>query len=235
MPRPRVLEAAAALAREPEGRALMVCVLHHDEEGPPGFAALLESGAAERLGLDRLTDQAVAEIAELYPHAEGIPMPLATLVASSDGVPLRIHRVAGEWARAEVADRLVASAHQAADERTGLRAAESSLAGNVVDLQAAAERIQSYVAEEPADGLTPTVCPFRGLAPFDAAHAEYFFGRERLVAELVARLVGSTAARRRRPLGQRQVLGCARRPAAGARRRGRPRLGDLAAGGDAPR
>ena len=189
---PPVLEAAAALAREPEGRALMVCVLHHDEEGPPGFAALLESGAAERLGLDRLTDQAVAEIAELYPHAEGIPMPLATLVASSDGVPLRIHRVAGEWARAEVADRLVASAHQAADERTGLRAAESSLAGNVVDLQAAAERIQSYVAEEPADGLTPTVCPFRGLAPFDAAHAEYFFGRERLVAELVARLVGST-------------------------------------------
>ena len=36
------------------------------------------------------------------------------------------------------------------------------------------------------------VCPYRGLAPFDAAHAEYFFGRERLVAELVARLVGST-------------------------------------------
>src|SRR5262249_57677356 len=33
---------------------------------------------------------------------------------------------------------------------------------------------------------------YRGLAPFDAAHAEYFFGRERLVAELVARLVGST-------------------------------------------
>ena len=34
--------------------------------------------------------------------------------------------------------------------------------------------------------------PFRGLAPFDSAQAEYFFGRERLVAELVARLVGST-------------------------------------------
>ena len=36
------------------------------------------------------------------------------------------------------------------------------------------------------------MCPYRGLASFDAAHAEYFFGRERLVAELVARLVGST-------------------------------------------
>ena len=38
---------------------------------------------------------------------------------------------------------------------------------------------------------SPAVCPFLGLATFDAAHAEYFFGRERLVAELVARLVGS--------------------------------------------
>ena len=41
-------------------------------------------------------------------------------------------------------------------------------------------------------------------------------------------------ARGGRPLRQRQVLGRARRPAAGARRRGRPRLGELAAGGDAP-
>src|SRR4029453_15513822 len=37
---PSVLEAAAALARAPEGRPLMVCVLGHDEQGPPAFAAL---------------------------------------------------------------------------------------------------------------------------------------------------------------------------------------------------
>ena len=35
------------------------------------------------------------------------------------------------------------------------------------------------------------MCPYKGLAPFDADDAEYFFGRERLVAELVARLVGA--------------------------------------------
>ena len=35
------------------------------------------------------------------------------------------------------------------------------------------------------------VCPYKGLATFDAEDAEYFFGRERLVAELVARLVGA--------------------------------------------
>ena len=32
------------------------------------------------------------------------------------------------------------------------------------------------------------VCPYKGLAPFDAEDEEFFFGRERLVTELVARL-----------------------------------------------
>ncbi len=39
--------------------------------------------------------------------------------------------------------------------------------------------------------VEPTVCPFKGLAPFDAADVEYFFGRERLVDELGARLAGT--------------------------------------------
>ena len=52
------------------------------------------------------------------------------------------------------------------------------------------ERDRLYGGEEDGAPL-PAVCPFLGLATFDAAHAEYFFGRERLVAELVARLVGS--------------------------------------------
>ena len=189
---PTVLEAAAALAGEPEDRALMICVLGHDEQGPPAFAALLESGAAERLRLDPLGDEAVAEIAALHAPAEGIAMPVETLLTESDGVPLRIHRAAGEWARAEAAERLAASAGQAADDRGELRATQAAVAGGVVDLQAATERTRRYAVAEPPDPCAPEVCPFRGLAPFDAAHAEYFFGRERLVAELVARLAGST-------------------------------------------
>ena len=35
------------------------------------------------------------------------------------------------------------------------------------------------------------ICPFKGLASFEPVDADYFFGRERLVAELVARLVGA--------------------------------------------
>ena len=64
---------------------------------------------------------------------------------------------------------------------------EAELAGGVEELQAAGERL-ARVGDEGA----PVVCPFKGLAPFEVADAEYFFGRERLVAELVARLVGTT-------------------------------------------
>jgi conflict system STAND superfamily ATPase len=38
---------------------------------------------------------------------------------------------------------------------------------------------------------SPAACPFVALAPFGADHAEYFFGLERLMAEMVARLVGT--------------------------------------------
>jgi DNA-binding SARP family transcriptional activator/WD40 repeat protein len=43
-------------------------------------------------------------------------------------------------------------------------------------------------------GVLVEVCPFKGLAFFDRADAEYFCGRERLVADLLARLVESPLA-----------------------------------------
>ena len=82
------------------------------------------------------------------------------------------------------------SAGRAALERGELRAAEANLSGDLVALRTVDERDRLYRGEEGSAPM-PTVCPFLGLATFDAAHAEYFFGRERLVAELVARLVGS--------------------------------------------
>ena len=68
-----------------------------------------------------------------------------------------------------------------------------------------------YRAEARTTHRLPAVCPFLGLASFDAAHADFFFGRERLVAELVARMVGSPLLALVGPSGRRQVLGTARR------------------------
>src|SRR5215471_2437841 len=46
-------------------------------------------------------------------------------------------------------------------------------------------------AEAPGGARGVQLCPFKGLAHFDVADAEYFFGRERLVADLVSRVVDS--------------------------------------------
>ena len=85
-----------------------------------------------------------------------------------------------EWARADAARRLDAAVGRAASERAGLRAAEDEVAGGVEELQATRTAGARIVA-----------CPFKGLASFDVDDAEVFFGRERLVAELVARLAGA--------------------------------------------
>jgi WD40 repeat protein/DNA-binding SARP family transcriptional activator len=138
------------------------------------------------LVLAPLDAEGVAAVARLY-ATEAAALPVEHLLAASGGVPQRIHRAAAEWARAEAARRLDGAARRAASERAGLRIAEDELAGNVMELQAAREHARP--GEGVADGVV--VCPFKGLASFDVEDADWFFGRERLVAEMVARLVGA--------------------------------------------
>ena len=165
------LDRAATLAR-----SMPVVVL--GEHPPPGDLP------ARRLTLGPLSHEAVAVIARLYDAT----LPVDALAAQSGGVPLAVHRVAAEWARDRVAAAVGTSAVRATSERGELRSAERDLSGDLLRLQALDERARRYAGDAaPASA----VCPFLGLATFDAAHAEYFFGRERLVAELVARLVGS--------------------------------------------
>ena len=71
----------------------------------------------------------------------------------------------------------------------------------------------------------PVRCPFKGLASFDVADAPYFFGRERLVAELVARLVGAPLLGVVGPSGsgKSSVVRAGLLPALGGRRAARKR------------
>jgi DNA-binding SARP family transcriptional activator len=179
-----LLDHAAALGRASGGRRLLLLVLHQRSQPPGVFAQ-----AARSLELGPLGEAAIAEIARLYLPAGVRSLPPA-LAAESGGVPLAVHRTAAAWARARASRAAGASAGRAAAERGELRAAEADLSGDLLALHAADERDWLY-RPEGDDATAPVVCPFLGLATFDAAHAEYFFGRERLVAELVARLVGS--------------------------------------------
>jgi DNA-binding SARP family transcriptional activator/WD40 repeat protein len=144
-------------------------------------------GAQESLVLGPLDADAVRRIALLYaPDVAAGDVPVAELLGVSGGVPGEVHEAASAWARREATRRVVAFAPRAAAGRSELRAAEAGLAGGVVDLQAARGRGDRLAADE-----APVVCPFKGLASFEVADARYFFGRERLTAELVARAVGA--------------------------------------------
>ena len=107
------------------------------------------------------------------------------------------------------ASRVLAdTATRAAAGRSDLSDVEAELAGRVVDLQRAREQARALsVPSGPAGVATEEICPFKGLASFEPVDADYFFGRERLVAELVAR-----ARRHRLPRHRRA------RPAAASRR-----------------
>ena len=73
---------------------------------------------------------------------------------------------------------------RAAAGRRELRAARDELVAKLVALRAT-------IARAPAMRAGSAPCPFKGLAAFEFDDDAYFFGRERLTAELVARLVGA--------------------------------------------
>jgi DNA-binding SARP family transcriptional activator/WD40 repeat protein len=140
---------------------------------------------ATHVALEPLDARDVAAIAAMY-SADAEAIPTDELMVRSGGLPGAAHRLAADWARAAAARRLRAAAGRAAAERHGLRRAEDELAGDAVEVHALRER--AGLDAEPAAGIA---CPFRGLAPFDVADAPFFFGRERLVGEMLARLAGA--------------------------------------------
>jgi WD40 repeat protein/class 3 adenylate cyclase len=189
-----VLDTLDALLEQVPTSPIMVLGTHRDDTRSPLVSPRFEraaTGPEHRRRLEPLGAEAVRQIASLYLRRAGRPLPVDALLEQTDGVPLLVHRWVSEWARKDTTDRLSASANQFASGRRGLRVAEAELASNVIDLQFADERRHLYLVDEPEAAAGTVACPFKGLARFEPSDAEYFFGRERLVAELVTHLVGA--------------------------------------------
>jgi len=196
------MEAFSAFAgRAPEvaGHPSLFLVIHR-REAPPALVAVAERLAPpeQRRTLGPIDADAVRRIVALYAGQAVEAAPIGDLLGESGGVPAAVHRVASRWARTSAAGRLGSSAERTDAGRRGLRAAEATLIGDVADLERARERERRYAvdpAEEDGAGVAAglrTICPYKGLAEFEAADADYYFGRERLVAELIARFVGGS-------------------------------------------
>src|SRR5439155_70200 len=122
----------------------------------------------------------------------------ARLVARPPGYLLRVEpgeldlenfeRLAVEGRQAESLD-FYRRTRRLLDEELGLApTAELQQLERAILMQDPALRVAVEVRGRPAARATQLVCPFKGLASFEAADAPFFFGRERLVDELVPRL-----------------------------------------------
>jgi class 3 adenylate cyclase/WD40 repeat protein len=188
-------EAVATLATRPARPPELLLVTHREEAAAPIHALAERLAPPEaRRRLEPLETDGIRSIAALYVGRSIDQAALARISEESGGVPAVVHRVAGQWARGEAISRLGSSADRTATGRRDLRAAETDLIGDVAELELVEERTRLYGIDGPDDRVRSpglTVCPYKGLASFDASDADYYFGRERLIAELVARLVGS--------------------------------------------
>ena len=179
---------------EIDGRAdvySLGCVLYECLVGQPPF----------RRGSDTAVVFAHLESEPPAPSAQRPELPAAldaVIARALAKEPERRYATCRDFARAalavavEEASRvLVDVASRAAGGKSHLSEVEAELAGKVTDLQLVREQERTL-----ADPATPArvsaegICPFKGLASFEPVDAEYFFGRERLLAELLARLVG---------------------------------------------
>ena len=177
-----VREATAALQHVLGTRPALAVATSADPWTPAA-----EAGESRALG--PLDGAAVRRIALLYaPDAAEADVPVDALLEAGAGEPRRGHELASAWAQREAARRVDALADRAAAGRLQAHALQAELTGSLMALQSAHERVEVFAA---ADDERPVSCPFKGLATFDVVDAELFFGREQLVAELVARLVGA--------------------------------------------
>lgn len=175
------------------GPGLLVTDRSTTDAGGPDSGQLVirlaDSGATvpdEALVLDLapLSPQAARDLVAGHVRPGDVDRATAEILAGTVAWPGEIHRAADRWAR-QAAARTVADA-------------TATLARTGDDLTQARDRLREgllEIAEEPVDRTGAPVgtqeCPWRGLAVYEVADARWFAGRERLVAELLARVAGS--------------------------------------------
>jgi class 3 adenylate cyclase/WD40 repeat protein/energy-coupling factor transporter ATP-binding protein EcfA2 len=196
------LDAAPASAQEATvdlGRAIArwsaLALVVHRQEAAATLRAVVDRLAPNerRLTIGPLGPEEVRAIAALYAGAAAEQAPIRQLMDDSGGVPAAAHRAAAAWARSAATTRLGASASATETGRRELRAAQDALIGDVASLERVSERSRRYDPGSPDATGAPavTICPYKGLASFEAVDADYYFGRDRLIAEMVAKLVGN--------------------------------------------
>ncbi|HET7519619.1 MAG TPA: BTAD domain-containing putative transcriptional regulator, partial [Actinomycetes bacterium] len=195
---PPALEALTALVTAAAKHRLLVLGTYCQEKTSSALDALVERlgpSGVRRRRLGPFNEDEVAQVLGLYESEQTARAAASAVLERSGGVPLLVHQAAGTRAQAQAAHQVEQTASQTASSRSHLQTVQAKLADDVVDLREHSEQV-ARLATAPDDGApedrpAAAVCPYKGLARFEPSDAAYFFGRERLVAELITRLVGA--------------------------------------------
>ena len=157
------------------------------------------------IDLSPLDRDAVRRIVAGYTGPPELDQAVDAVHRTVGGWPGPVHRAAAEWVHRAAVLRVAAATDRATRSADTLTQARADLADGVLAL-----RDTVFGAGEFAGR-----CPWKGLAAYETADAPWFSGRERLVAELVARLAGARLLGVVGPSGSRQIVGATGRSAGG--------------------
>jgi WD40 repeat protein len=138
-----------------------------------------------------LTGLDMPAVADLLRVISGAARPVSLVESvhrETGGVPSLIVAVGRNLRDADAAERADRALTRANAARQTLSEARDQVARGVLARRSLRERAGPPVPRRADDGIAAAVCPYKGLAPFGTADAAYFCGRERLVAELLAKV-----------------------------------------------
>lgn len=186
------LEFVADLATWCQASRLLV-VGAFRSDAPADDARTATVGGRAQLVLGPLDDDAVAEICALYVADGWSSDDVRRLADLTGGVPLLVHEQASAWARDRASQRVEDAAERLAATRGRLLTSRGEVADGVEEIQRLLEQRRLQLAGREAQLHQDRVAalagsPYKGLARFEFSDAPNFFGRERLVAEVAARL-----------------------------------------------
>lgn len=146
-----------------------------------GPAAALPQGSVA-LDLEPLGPDAVREIVASYVGPADVAAATEFVLRAGTPWPGSVHDTAVGWARDTARARVATGASRLGEAATRL----GEVRAEVVDSVVALETVPA--SDRP---VRPDTCPWRGLASYDVEDAEWYAGRERLVAELLARVASA--------------------------------------------
>ncbi len=157
-----------------------------DVIGPTRAGVLVVAASQQPIGgttnARELGGLSADEVGLLLAHKiETVTLDLSGAIhTETEGNPGQVHDVARRLREREAEERVQRALERVGTATQEARALRDAIAGGVLERERVTERAPETVA--------PGVCPYKGLARYEAADAPFFHGRERLVATLVARI-----------------------------------------------